>query len=176
MLQDSFLKILQYHNNNLITTLFIKVGDEIEIWATENDAQYKVLKINVKSDWILLESEANHCGEEPKKATNAEGRRYFQFGLSANKQQDSPFSVSEGVVSSSRFNKLGLGLRASGSESWWFWWCSFDSAGCLAGINVGGENFQISLEKDIGAQIYDKISSRYAARAHIIPTIVFQSV
>ena len=47
----------------------LKVGDEMEIWATENDAQYnvKVLKINVESDWILLESQVNLCDEEPKK-------------------------------------------------------------------------------------------------------------
>jgi hypothetical protein len=156
----------------------LKVGDEMEIWATENDAQYnvKVLKINVESDWILLESEVNLCDEEPKKAATADGRRYFQLGLSATTQQESPFSVSEGVVSSSRYNKLGHMLGSAGANPGDSGGGCFDSGGCLVGINVGCENVPISLEKDTGAQIYDKISSRYAARAHIIPIIVFQSV
>jgi hypothetical protein len=51
--------------------------------------------------------------------------------------------------------------------------CFDESFGCLVGINVGCENVPISLEN---AQIYDKITSSYAARAHIIPVNTFQFV
>ena len=97
-------------------------------------------------------------------------------GLSATTQQESPFSVSEGVVSSSRYNKLGHMSGSAGANPGDSGGGCFDSGSCLVGINVGCENVPISLEKDTGAQIYDKISSRYAARAHIIPIIIFQSV
>ena len=119
-------------------SLLLEVGDELDIWVSENDAHYnvKVLKINVESDWILLESEADLCDEEPKKAATADGRRYFQLGLSATLQQDSPFSVSEGVVSSSRlscFNKLGHMLGSAGANPGGG---CFDSAGCLESMLV----------------------------------------
>jgi hypothetical protein len=44
----------------------------------------------------------------------------------------------------------------------------------LIGMNVGCENVPINPDKDTVTQTYDKISSRYAARAHIIPIASFQ--
>jgi hypothetical protein len=48
-----------------------------------------------------------------------DGRGYTQLGLSETTQQDSPFSASKGVISSSRLNKFGhlLGLRKNFMDS-----------------------------------------------------------
>ncbi|EGF80982.1 hypothetical protein BATDEDRAFT_88205 [Batrachochytrium dendrobatidis JAM81] len=101
----------------------------------------------------------------------------MDVGLSAPHQEDSPFAISTGVIHSQRPNMFGhtlgsVGVNPGDSGGG----CFNQSSGCLVGINVGCENVPISLEKDTGAQIYDKISSRYAARAHIIPIDSFQFV
>jgi hypothetical protein len=117
------------------------------------------------------------CVEEPKKGLKVDGRGYIQLGISATTQHDSPFSTSKGVVSSSRLNIFGHLLGSAGANPGESGGPCFDElTGELIGMNVGCENVPISLEKDTGVQIYDKISSRYAARAHIIPVNSFQFV
>ena len=51
--------------------------------------------------------------------------------------------------------------------------CFEEKSGCLIGINVGCENVRIDFANDTGNMIFEKISSRYASRAHIIPIIFF---
>ena len=117
------------------------------------------------------------CAEEPKKGLTVDGRGYIQLGLSATTQQESPFSISKGVISSSRLNKFGHLLGSAGANPGDSGCPCFDeSTNDLIGMNFGCENVPFSLEKDTDAQIYDQVSSRYAARAHIIPVNSFQLV
>jgi hypothetical protein len=157
----------------------LEVGNIIKIYSLENGSQYdvKVCKINIESDWVLLEAEIDLCVDEPKKGLTVDGRGYNQLGVSATTQNDTPFSLSKGVISSSRLNKFGHLLGSAGANPGDSGGPCFDESTCeLIGMNVGCENVPISNEKDTGAQIYDKISSRYAARAHIIPVSSFQFV
>ncbi|KAJ1499852.1 hypothetical protein HMI55_000612 [Coelomomyces lativittatus] len=81
------------------------------------------------------------------------------------------------MLNSSRLNKFGHLLGSAGANPGDSGGPCFDeSTGELIGINVGCEKIPISMERDTGAQIYDKISSRYASRAHIIPVNIFQFV
>jgi hypothetical protein len=157
----------------------LEVGNIIKIYSLENGSQYdvKVCKINIESEWVLLEAEIDLCVDEPKKGLTVDGCGYIQLGLSATTQNDSPFSLSKGVISSSRLNKFGHLLGSAGATPGDSGGPCFDESTCeLIGMNVDCENVPISIEKDTGAQIYDKISSRYAARAHIIPVSSFQFV
>ncbi|KAK6099281.1 hypothetical protein MT418_000717 [Batrachochytrium dendrobatidis] len=157
----------------------LEVGNIIKIFSIEKDSQYdlKVRKVNIESGWVLLEADVDLCEKGPIWEPVVYGRRYVQLGLSAPHQEDSPFAISTGVIHSQRPNMFGhtlgsVGVNPGDSGGG----CFNQSSGCLVGINVGCENVPISLEKDTGAQIYDKISSRYAARAHIIPIDSFQFV
>ena len=157
----------------------LEVGNIIKIYSLENGSQYevKVCKINIESDWVLLEAEIDLCVDEPNKGLTVDGRGYIQLGLSATTQNDSPFSLSKGVISSSRLNKFGHLLGSAGANPGDSGGpCFHESNGELIGMNVGCENVPINIEKDTGAQMYDKISSRYATRAHIIPVSSFQFV
>jgi hypothetical protein len=131
--------------------------------------------MRAKNDWVMLESSIDLCQDEPTWGVIADGRGYIQLGLSANTQHESPFSISKGVISSSRLNKLGHLLGSAGANPGDSGGPCFDeSTSELIGINIGCENIPISIDKDTGAQIYEKISSRYASRAHIIPISTFQ--
>ncbi|KAI8892188.1 hypothetical protein BC833DRAFT_533236 [Globomyces pollinis-pini] len=157
----------------------LEVGSIINIYSLENGSQYdiKVCKINIESDWVLLEADVDLCEKGPIWGPVVDGHRYVQLGLSAPHQEDSPFAISTGVISSERPNMFGHTLGSAGANPGDSGGGCFDeSSGCLVGINFGCETVPISLEKDTGAQIYDKISSRYAARAHIIPINSFQFV
>ena len=102
-----------------------------------------------------------------------DGRGYFQFGLSAISQEESPFSISKGVVSSQRLNCYGHALGSAGASPGDSGGGCFDeNSGDLIGINVGCENVPVSLD-DTGGLILEKVASRYASRAHIIPIISF---
>lgn len=115
--------------------------------------------------------------DEPRKRLTGDGRGYIQSGFSATTHNDSPFSLYKGVISSSRLNKLGHLLGSAGANPGDSGGPCFDeSTGELIGMNVDCENIPISIYKDTGDQIYDKISSRYAVRAHIIPVNIFQFV
>lgn len=117
------------------------------------------------------------CEDKPKWGPVVDGHRYVQLGLSAPHQSESPFAISTGVVSSERPNEYGHTLGSAGANPGDSGGGCFDeSSGCLIGINVGCENVPISFENDTGGQIYDKISSRYASRAHIIPVNSFQFI
>ena len=158
--------------------LTLGTGSSIKIRSIDGNVEYdvKVVKINVNSDWVLLESDDDLCEDEPIWGPVVDGHRYVQLGLSAIHQKDSPLAISTGVVCSQRPNRFGHTLGSAGANP--------GDSGCpcfeetipseLIGINVGCENIPISMEMDTGAQIYDKISSRYAARAHIIPISSFQ--
>jgi hypothetical protein len=157
----------------------LQPGMKIKIYSVDGKVEYdvEVTKTNAKSDWVLLESDVDLCEEEPIWGPVVDGHRYIQVGLSAPHQKESPFAISTGVVSSERPNVFGHTLGSSGANPGDSGGGCFDEmSGCLVGINVGCENIPISLEKDTGAQIYEKISSRYAARAHIIPVNSFQFV
>lgn len=152
-------------------------GNIIQIYSIEHNSRYdvKVRKVNIESDWVLLEADVDLCEKVPIWGPVVDGHRYIQLGLSAPHQEDSSFAISSGVISSERPNMSGHTLGSAGANPGDSGGgCFNESSGCLVGINVGCENVPISLEKETSAQIYDKISSRYAARAHIIPVNCFQ--
>jgi hypothetical protein len=134
--------------------------DIIKIYSPENGCQYDVkgCKINIESDWVLLEAAIDLCVDESKKGLTVDGRGYIQLGLSATTQNSSPFSLSRGVISSSRLNKFGHLLGSAGANPGDSGGPCFDeSTGEFIGMNIGCQNVPISIEKDTGAQIYDKI-------------------
>ena len=157
----------------------LKPGMRMNIYPVEGKKEYdvEVIKTNAEDDWVLLESGVDLCKDEPKMALTADGRAYIQLGFSATTQQESPFSTSQGVISSCRLNQFGHILGSAGANPGDSGGPCFNkSTSELIGMNVGCEKIPIDMEKDTGAQIYDKISSRYASRAHIIPVNSFFSV
>ena len=156
----------------------LKPGMRMKIYPVEGKKEYdvEVIKTNAEGDWVLLESGVDLCEDEPKMALTADGRVYIQLGFSATTQQESPFSTSKGVISSCRLNRFGHVLGSAGANPGDSGGPCFNkSTSELIGMNVGCEKIPIDMEKDTGAQIYDKISSRYASRAHIIPVSSFLS-
>lgn len=133
-----------------------------------------MVQTNSKSDWVLLECDKNLCEVEPKIGFPVDGRDYIQLGLSATTQDDSPLSTSKGVISSSRLNKIGHLLGSAGANPGDSGGPCFDmEIGELVGMNVGCENTPIYPDNDTLTDTYNKISSRYAARAHIVPVSSF---
>lgn len=125
--------------------------------------------MNPESDWILLKSDQDLCDNEPSWGPVVDFRRYIQLGLSENTQNESPFSVSIGVVSSECPNDLGHTLGSSGVDPGEAGGGCFDeSSGCLIGINVG-KGVPFNFNSATSSQMYDKVSSRYSSRARIIP-------
>ncbi|EGF83362.1 expressed protein [Batrachochytrium dendrobatidis JAM81] len=86
----------------------LEVGNIIKTFSIEKDSQYdlKVRKVNIESDWVLLEADVDLCEEGPIWEPVVYGRRYVQLGLSAPHQEDSPFAISTGVIHSQRPNIL----------------------------------------------------------------------
>jgi hypothetical protein len=155
----------------------LKPGMSMKIYSIEGNVEFdvKVVKTIAESDWVLLESGVDLCEDEPIWGPVVDAHRYIQLGLSARHQKESPFAISTGVICSQRPNVFGHTLGSSGANPGDSGSPCFDvSTSELIGINVGCENIPISMENDTGAQIYDKISSRYASRAHIIPVSCFQ--
>jgi hypothetical protein len=156
----------------------LKVGDYMQIYSMESskspkEYSVKVSLMNVAADWILLESEEDLCEKEPPIGVTADGRKYIQFGLSARSQNESRFSVSDGVISSSCINKFGHVLGSAGADPGDSGGpCIDEISGELIGMNVGSENIHIS-GSDTVNEAYDKVSSRFASRAHIIPVSSF---
>lgn len=157
----------------------LQPGMSMKIYSIEENVEYdvKVVNTNAESDWVLLESGVDLCEKEPIWGPVVDGHRYVQLGLSAPHQQESPFSISSEIVFSERPNVFGHTLGSSGANPGDSGGgCFHESSGCLVGINVGCENVSINPDKDTVNQTYNKISSRYAARAHIIPINSFQFV
>jgi hypothetical protein len=155
----------------------LTLGSTTKIYSVEGEMSYdvKVLDMRAKNDWVMLESCIDLCQVEPTWGVIADGRGYIQLGLSAKTQQESPFSISKGVISTSRLNKLGHLLGSAGANPCDSGGPCFDeSTSELIGINVGCENIPITIDKDTLSMVYSKISSRYASRAHIIPISTFQ--
>ena len=149
----------------------------MKIYSIEGNVEYdvKVVKTNAESDWVLLESDVDLCEKKPIWGPVVDGHRYVQLGLSALHQQESPFAISTGFVSSERPNVFGHTLGSSGANPGDSGGGCFDeSSGCLVGINVGYENVSFNPDMDTVTQTYHKISTRFAARAHIIPVNSFQ--
>ncbi|OAJ36794.1 hypothetical protein BDEG_20927 [Batrachochytrium dendrobatidis JEL423] len=157
----------------------LQPGMSMKIYSTEGNVEYdvKVVKTNAESDWVLLESDVDLCEKEPIWEPVVDGHRYVQLGLSALHQQESPFAISTGVISSQRPNMFGHTLGSSGANPGDSGGGCFDqSSGCLVGINVGCENASFNPDMDTVTQTYHKISTRFATRAHIIPINSFQFV
>ena len=98
----------------------LKPGSILKIYSIDENVEYdvKVVKKNDVNDWVLLESAIDLCEkDEPKMGLTVDGRGYIQLGLSATTQQESPFSTSKGVISSSRLNIFGHLLGSAGANS-----------------------------------------------------------
>jgi S1-C subfamily serine protease len=131
----------------------------------------KVIIMSVQSDWILLESVVDLCEKEPPIGGTADGRKYIQLGLSARSLNESYVSVSNGVFCSSRINNLGHILGSAGANPGDSGGpCIDEISGDLIGMNVGSKNIHISGSGTV-SEAYDKASSKFASRAHIIPVI-----
>jgi hypothetical protein len=136
-----------------------------------------VVRTDSNFDWVLLECDKDLCEVEPRIGLTADGRDYIQLGLSAITQHDSPLSASKGVISSSRVSTFGHMLGSAGANPGDSGGPCFDMEyGELIGMNVGCENTPIYPDNDTLTDTYNKISSRYASRAHIVPTESFRFV
>lgn len=94
--------------------------------------------------WHILETDQDVC-EIPPTASPEEGEEYFQLGLSALTQENSPFSVKRGVFISREFSdgtKHYLGSAGSnpGDSGGG---CFSETQNLLFGINVGADNLPI---------------------------------
>jgi hypothetical protein len=155
----------------------LQPGETMDIFSFDGSVKYKakVVSKNTESDWVLLESDVDLCEKKPIWGHVIDGRGYYQLGLSATTQEESPFSISKGVISSSRLNIFGHTLGSAGANPGDSGGPCFDeSTGELIGINVGCENASFNPDKDTVTQAYHKVGSRHAARAHIIPVNCFQ--
>eukprot|EP00128_Syssomonas_multiformis_P017226 Colp12_sorted_trinity150504_noHs@72 len=150
----------------------LKVGDTVWMYPIVNhDKRYnvKVVKVDKEHDFILLESDNEVCAFKIQCAGPYEGEPYFQLGLSATAQQKSPFSIAQGVFSTTEFDRHGHILGSAGSNA------GESGGGCFAtnsrrlyGINVGCEAVTI-----LGSTTLDELGTRYPARAHIVPSSFF---
>lgn len=150
-------------------------SEKSEVTTATPGIDVKVVNFNVESDWVLLESDVDLCEKEPAWCPVKDGFSYIQLGLSAVHQGVSPLAISTGVVSSERPNVYGHTLGSAGANPGDSGGGCFDAwTGFLIGFNVGCENVAVSLDKDTISHFIEKISTRYAARAHIIPIQTFQ--
>eukprot|EP00128_Syssomonas_multiformis_P015251 Colp12_sorted_trinity150504_noHs@29849 len=152
---------------------FLKVGDSLTVFCVVGERRHvaKVSRVDRKCDFILLECEEEVCSIEVKTALPYEGEEYFQLGLSARTQNESPFSVKRGLITSSRLNSNGHILGSAGAN------LGDSGGGCFAqegvvlyGINVGGDQVAITESTTLG-----QLGTRYPSRAHILPAPCFYS-
>jgi S1-C subfamily serine protease len=145
---------------------------KVTIYSLLDNTPYeaKVVKVDEVKDLIILETDQDVCQVPPKTASPEEGEEYFQLGLSALTQENSPFSVKRGVFISREFSagtKHFLGSAGSnpGDSGGG---CFSETQNLLFGINVGADNLPIS-----GNTSLKEVASRYHSRAHIVPSAFF---
>jgi hypothetical protein len=145
---------------------------KVTIYSLLDNTPYeaKVVKVDEVKDLIILETDQDVCEIPPKTASPEEGEEYFQLGLSALTQENSPFSVKRGVFISREFSagtKHYLGSAGSnpGDSGGG---CFSETQNLLFGINVGADNLPIS-----GNTSLNEVASRYHSRAHIVPSAFF---
>jgi hypothetical protein len=148
------------------------LSQKVTIYSLLDDTPYeaKVIKVDQVKDLIILETELDVCQVPPKIASPEEGEEYFQLGLSALTQENSPFSVTRGVFISREFSigtnhYLGSAGSNPGDSGGG---CFSETQNLLFGINVGADNLPIS-----GNTTLNKVGSRYHSRAHIVPSALF---
>ena len=122
--------------------------EKVTIYSLLDNTPYeaKVVKVDEVKDLIILETDQDVCEIPPKTASPQEGEEYFQLGLSALTQENSPFSVKRGVFISREFSdgtKHYLGSAGSnpGDSGGG---CFSETQNLLFGINVGADNLPIS--------------------------------
>ena len=83
----------------------LKAGERLTIFSIIDDTSFtaKIMKINKKCDFILLESDNEVCSHELILAAPDQGSEYILLGFSAITQEKSPFSVARGVFSSTNY-------------------------------------------------------------------------
>jgi hypothetical protein len=145
---------------------------KVTIYSLLDNTPYeaKVVKVDEVKDLIILETDQDVCEVPPKTASPEEGEEYFQLGLSALTQENSPFSVKRGVFISREFStgtKHYLGSAGSnpGDSGGG---CFSETQNLLFGINVGADNLPITDNTTL-----NEVASRYHSRAHIVPSAFF---
>lgn len=113
------------------------VTEKITIYSLLDNTPYeaRVIKVDKLKDLILLETDKDVCDVPPRLASPEEGEEYFQLGLSALTQENSPFSVTRGVFISREFS-VGTShyLGSAGSNPGGG--CFSETQNLLFGINV----------------------------------------
>jgi hypothetical protein len=149
----------------------LKDGSTVRIFSITDDSciDVKVIKVDPKKDFILMESDTDVCEVAPTLGVPFQGETYIQLGLSAISQEKSPLSVSRGVVTSVYHNSNGHFLGSAGSNP------GESGGGCyselnntLYGINVGCERIPIH----DNTRLFE-LGTRHPARAHIVPSSYF---
>ena len=145
---------------------------KVTIYSLLDNSPYqaKVIKVDEVKDLIILETDQDVCEVPPIRASPEEGEEYFQLGLSALTQENSPFAVTRGVFISREFSVgtnhyLGSAGSNPGDSGGG---CFSETQNLLFGINVGADNLPIS-----GNTSLNEVASRYHSRAHIVPSAFF---
>jgi hypothetical protein len=150
-----------------------QLGDTKDIFQVDEPEvayQMKVIHIDRAADFIVLKSQAGNVQDtEPTLCLPSIGSEYFQLGLSATSQLDSPLSLSKGVITSLKFNRNGHVLGSAGSHPGDSGGGCFGvETGLLYGINVGNDCLGIT-----GNTTLTDLGTRYPARSHIVPSNLF---
>ena len=79
---------------------------KVTIYSLLDNTPYeaKVVKVDEVKDLIILETDHDVCEVPPIIASPEEGEEYFQLGLSALTQENSPFAVTRGAFISRQFS------------------------------------------------------------------------
>jgi hypothetical protein len=145
---------------------------KVTIYSLLDNTPYeaKVVNVDEVKDLIILETDKDVCEIPPIRASPEEGEEYFQLGLSAFTQENSPYAVTRGVFISREFSfgtnhYLGSAGSNPGDSGGG---CFSETQNLLFGINVGADNIPIS-----GNTSLNEVASRYHSRAHIVPSVFF---
>jgi hypothetical protein len=157
----------------------LAIGTIISIYSMDENTPIHVrvlnlVKVDPKRICVILESDVDLCEKEPVWSSIYGGLRYFQFGLSARDQENSPFAISTGVITSQNRNENGHLLGSAGANPGDSGGGCFGEYGTLIGINVGSEALDMNEDKYTLTTTFNKIATRYASRAHIIPIDCFR--